>query len=415
LENAKEALSEYSQLIIEMNPESFESPKAYRKAYLDKIRTLAISSYNVGCQEEHFGRWKQALRAYEKSANLTEKSFKAGDQLTLRFRKDYDNFKKRMMEHGFNASRDGSVISEKSSKTFLPDKLKGRASSRNNSMHKASSTVKKRVRPTSATSNRSNQSRTVPEWKFKDSPYDHAPKNNDDRHRACIPNKPFGARTVEKGKTPPSMIQQKNDWNVTRKIQPSTKTNTSHNNNPNKPRFDDYKMSKNNADPTLGGIYIHDTGHHGAGPYYQGQEPAGKVNFQTPFNNFMGADSDDGGEMGGRQGYAGGNRNPGHTPTGNRGGGQNGPQSFAAMNPNAGHTTMPNRGGGMGVIGMNNKSAKDLNYIEKLKGNEMLTFVSDEGEDDEYFNNTVKTKQNNAGDYKRKMENTLQHLKGFQK
>lgn len=317
----------------------------------------------MGCQEEHFGQWKHALRAYEKAANLTEKHFKSGDQLTQRFRKDYENFKKRMMEHGFNASREGSVISEKSR----------RASSRNNSMHKATSSLKKNVRPNSATSNRSNnQSRAVPEWKFKDSPYDHAPKKDMDRHRACIPNRLFGQRTLEKSKTPAGMVQQKNDWNVTRKIQPSPKQN----NPSNKPKFMDYKMNKNHENPTQGGLYINDTGHHGG-------NSVGKVNFQAR-NNFMGGDSDSDIDM-----------DPHPRAVGNRGG-------------------PVQKGNGMGVIGTNNKSAKDLNYIEKLKNNEMLTFVSDEGEDDEYFNNTVNTKKNNAGNYKRKMENTLQHLKNFQ-
>lgn len=270
-----------------------------------------------------------------------------------------------MMEHGFNASREGSVISEKSR----------RASSRNNSMHKAPSSVKKGPRPTSATSNRSNKSRTVPEWKFKDSPYDHAPKKDVDRHRACIPNRLFGARTLDKSKTPAGMIQQKNDYNVTRKIQPSPKMNTSG----NKPKFTDYRMNKNHENPTQGGLYINDTGHHGS-------TAGGKVNFQ-PRNNFMGGDSDSEGDMDSHP------RNLGNRP---------------------GTAHKGNGGNGMGVIGMNNKSAKDLNYIEKLKNNEMLTFVSDEGEDDEYFQSTVKTKKNNAGDYKRKMENTLQHLKNFQ-
>jgi len=63
------------------------------------------------------------------------------------------------------------------------------------------------------------------------------------------------------------------------------------------------------------------------------------------------------------------------------------------------------------VLGMNNKSAKELNHIQKLKNNEMLNFSDDE--DDEYFDNYNQGKIVSSKDYHRKMENTNQKLKNF--
>jgi len=62
-------------------------------------------------------------------------------------------------------------------------------------------------------------------------------------------------------------------------------------------------------------------------------------------------------------------------------------------------------------LGMNNKSAKELNHIQKLKNNDMLNFSDDE--DEETYKNYEKAGQLTAKDYQRKMENTTQFLKEF--
>lgn len=344
LENAKEAVSEFGQLIQEIDESQFENPKDYKKAYLDKIRTLAISYYNIGCQEEHFARWKKALRAYEKAMHLTEKNFKPSDNLARKFKTDYENFKKRMIEYGYNTSRNNSVLSERGGNN---EQRINRSTSGNRVNHNSST-----HRPGSAKLN-TKASQRVPEWKYKDNPYAKKNKLHNNHYTVPYQAKPQKKREI---KVAPNIMAHKNDYNITRKIE------VKQNNFMQKPKFGDYNNKQKNNNSTYPEYNTTSTGN----PYnnLDSNNRLDKVIGSNP-QNFYGFDSSK-------------NFNP------------NKPQ-----NP----------------LGMNNKSAKELNHIQKLKNNDMLNFSDDE--DEETFNNYEKTGQLTAKDYQRKMENTTQFLKEF--
>lgn len=89
LEYARKASSEYSHLIINSNPEDFESRQAYEEDYRDKVRQLAICYHNLSVEEDHFANNEKSLEFAKKAYQLMKSKFGEGNNITKKFKANY--------------------------------------------------------------------------------------------------------------------------------------------------------------------------------------------------------------------------------------------------------------------------------------------------------------------------------------
>lgn len=91
LEYARKASSEYSHLIINSNPEDFDSRQAYEEDYRDKVRQLAICYHNLSVEEDHFANSEKSLEFAKKAYQLMKSKFGENNNITKKFKANYYN------------------------------------------------------------------------------------------------------------------------------------------------------------------------------------------------------------------------------------------------------------------------------------------------------------------------------------
>lgn len=146
-------MAEYSHLIINSNPDDFDSRKSYEEDYKDKVRLLAICYHNMSVEEAHFNNKDKSLEYSKKAYQLMKSKFGEQNHFTKKFKTNYY------------------------------DKLEGRDPDNQSVISN---------RPASATSHKQFNSfkisgeRKMPEWKIKQNPYSNAPHNR--FHDHCVPH-----------------------------------------------------------------------------------------------------------------------------------------------------------------------------------------------------------------------------------
>lgn len=153
LEFAKRAQGEYSHLIINSNPEDFDSKQAYEEDYRDKVRQLAICYHNLSVEEDHFANPEKSIEYAKKAYQLMKSKFGEQNSITKKFKANYYN------KLNNETPETVSVMTLRP----LSEKNKARRDS-------SKLTI----------------GRKIPEWKIKTNPY--SGNNNSKFHEHCSPH-----------------------------------------------------------------------------------------------------------------------------------------------------------------------------------------------------------------------------------
>jgi hypothetical protein len=190
LEYAKRAQSEYSHLIINANPDDYDSKQAYEEDYRDKVRQLAICYHNLSVEEDHFANPEKSLEYAKKAYQLMKSKFGEQNNITKKFKANYYN------KLNNEAPETASVLTMRP----LSEKNKARRSE-----------------------SKLNVTRKLPEWKIKTNPY--SGSNNSKFHDHCAPHPEYSQHSKKPVpkynnlfKPPPQTRQP-----ITVKVKPSVK------------------------------------------------------------------------------------------------------------------------------------------------------------------------------------------------
>lgn len=173
MEYARKAASEYSHLIINSNPEDFESRQAYDEDYKDKVRQLAICYHNLSVEENHFANPDKSLEYSKKAYQLMKSKFGENNNITSKFKANY--YSKLNNEPNENKS----VFSMRP----LSEKGKPRRSASKTSL-----------------------TRKLPEWKIKSNPYGTTQRSK--FHNDCNPHPEFSQHAKKQAPRHNNWLQQ---------------------------------------------------------------------------------------------------------------------------------------------------------------------------------------------------------------
>lgn len=140
-------------MIINSNPEDFDSRQAYEEDYRDKVRQLAICYHNLSVEEEHFANPEKSLEYAKKAYQLMKSKFGEQNNITKKFKANYYN------------KLNSDVPETTSVLTMRP------LSEKNKARRDSSKII---------------VGRKLPEWKIKTNPY--SSSNNSKFHEHCAPH-----------------------------------------------------------------------------------------------------------------------------------------------------------------------------------------------------------------------------------